>query len=90
MSVYYQFAEFPSPFGVLVLKYSNSIGNGDSHSRFRPLSGCSFLNDNIEDLGGYVADMFPSPFGVLVLKYSLYSYIVEVKSVSVPFRGARS
>ena len=60
---------FPSPFGVLVLKSSWSRCTTRKRARsFRPLSGCSFLN-NLRIILSIPTSWFPSPFGVLVLKY---------------------
>ena len=60
----------PSPCGVLVLKCRNSSGTNRRCSRFRPLAGFWFLNNNLPIRNVQYVNWFPSPCGVLVLKSS--------------------
>ena len=59
--------EFPSPCGVLVLKYDGSFRYVPAWDSFRPLAGFWFLNFNVSHETRRTK-MFPSPCGVLVLK----------------------
>ena len=60
---------FPSPCGVLVLKYTHENLYDACVRGFRPLAGFWFLNATQEDTHAVLVE-FPSPCGVLVLKFT--------------------
>ena len=82
--------EFPSPFGVHVLKFkAAAAASKDVELVSVPFRGSrSEIRNNRLRIG--VSAGFPSPFGVHVLKWRRNPEHGGMRVVSVPFRGSRS